>query len=194
MMIKRLYQKIALIFSLLFLSACQSTLIKEDGRYIEVSSQASIEITESIEVGPNSARAFLQNGELIYSGQLNLYDVNCEIEINTVSEKRQTIEAGVFDIRSISQDQSPIVKQQGVKKEIMVASLGTEWQEVAWDSNSPVDIKRFYRFKLTARDSSSKSEVRSVTCRGAQDTPFNARLPSSEEMKNAGGHYLKFNF
>ena len=138
----RHYLKIASIFSLLFLSACQSTLINENGRYVEVISQASIEITESIEVTPNSARAYFQNGELISPSQLNLYDINCEVEINTVSENRQIIEAGVFDIRSISQDQSPIVKQQELKKEILVASLDIEWKELAWYYNSPVDIKR----------------------------------------------------
>ena len=191
---KRYCNNIITLCSLFLLSACQSALIKEDGKYVEISRQASIEITESLEVAPNSARAFLQNGEIISNGRLNLYDVNCEVEINTVSEQRQTINAGVFDVISISQDKSPIVNKKELPKAIMVASLGSTWQNIAWYYNSPVDIKRFYRFKLSAQDSSSKSEVRSITCRGAQDTPFNAELPTYEEMRIASGHFLKFNF
>lgn len=177
-----------------FLAGCQSALIQTENAYTEVSRQASIEITQVIEVAPGSARAFLQNGEVISYGQLNLYDINCEIEINTVSEERQIIEPGVFNIVSIAQEESPIVKRKNEKqfmtKPIMIAALN-----YAWFSNSPVDIKRYYRFRLTAQDPESKpgTVVRAMICRGAQDTPYNAELPTYEQMKAASGKYVKFN-
>ncbi len=181
-----------LLLALPFLSACQPTLIQEKNSFIEISSQATIEIMQNIEVAPNSARAFLQNGELINQGQLNLYDINCEIEINTVSEMRQLIEAGLFNIISVKQDESPIVKNSFPDKQIKLASLN-----YAWTSDSPVDIKRYYHFRLSANSDSKKSnnetEVRAIICRGVQDTPYDAKLPSYEEMKAAGGRYLKFN-
>lgn len=190
---KRLCMKkiyfIKIILLAFSLSACQSTLIQNGDSYFEISSQASIEITQTIEVAPNSARAFFQNGEQIFYGNLNLYDVNCEIEINTVSEKRQTVEAGVFTITSVAQEESPIVKREFMKKPVMVASL-----DYAWSSDSPVDIKRYYHFKLLAQDPESKSEVRALICRGAQDTPYAAKLPTYEQMIDAGGQYIKFNF
>ena len=114
------------------LAGCQSaTLIESEGRYVELAA------TASIEVAPNSARAFLQNGEVISITQLNLYDVNCEVEINTVSESRQLIEPGIFDVLAIGQEESPIV----MSKPVMVASL-----TYAWGSDSPVDIKRYFYF------------------------------------------------
>ena len=184
-------KKIALLLILFLLSACQSALIQTDGSYLEIPAQATIEITQPIDVAPNSARAFLQGGDVIPYARLDLYEVNCEIEINTVSENRQIIEAGVFDIISIAQEESPIVKRKGIKKQIMIASLN-----YAWASDSPVDIKRYYHFKVSAQDSKRKSEVvvRAIICRGAQDTPFNAELPTFEQMRAASGQYIKFNF
>jgi len=187
-----------ILFSLFVLSACQPALIRSDEAYISISNEATIEITQAIEVSPNSARAFLQEGEVIPYEQLNLYEVNCEIEVNTVSEDRQTIEAGVFNIISILQDESLIVDNENEKDELMVATLGFSRELAAFgNSDSPVDIKRYYKFKLsplTPKQAGSKTEVRSVTCRGVQDTPFNAELPSFEEIRAASGKYVTFSF
>ncbi len=176
---------IIVIFSLIILSACQSTQIRSEGRYIEADTGATIEILQPLTVHPNSARVFLQNGEPQPQGRLDLYEVSCEVEINTISEQPQTIAPGLFRIMSIVQDESPIVFLQPLK----VAAIGVVWG----NSDSPVDIKRFYRFKLQAVDKNSKSQVRSITCRGAQSEPYNAELPSLEEMRQASGSYLRFN-
>ncbi len=169
----------------LMLTACQSTLIHSNGNYIEADAQATIEILQPLKVHPESARAFLQYGELQPKGRLNLYEVNCEVEINTVSEQPQTIPPGVFRIISIVQDESPIVLLKAVK----LAALNVSWS----DDASPVDIMRFYRFYLQPLEPDSQSDVRSITCRGAQSEPFNAELPSLQEMQAASGLYLKFN-
>lgn len=177
--------KVIVILLIMTLSGCQSAvLIESEGRYVEVVAKPSIEITQAIEVAPDSARAFLQNGKVISMAQLNLYDINCEIEINTVSESSQTIEPGIFNILAIAQEESPIV----MNKSVMVASL-----TYAWASDSPVDIKRYYHFSLSAQDSQSNSQVRALICRGAQDEPVNARLPTFEQMRLASGQYIIFN-
>ncbi len=183
---------------LLLLSACQSALIKSDNMYTEISHQATIEITQVIDVAPNSARAFFQNGELIRYGQLNLYDVNCEIEINTVAEKIQQISPGIYDVIAIRQEQSPIVNRVNTKP-VMVASLSSSWPtELAFSSSSdsPVDIKLYYHFRLAAKkpaENTGQTQVRAVICRGAQSEPFDARLPTYEEIKAASGQYMIFN-
>ena len=184
--------KTTILLTISFLLAgCQSALIRTDNAYLEISPQASIEIMQSIKVSANSARGFLQSGEVISQGQLNLYDINCEIEINTVSESSQIIEPGVFNVISVAQEESPIVKRPFMTKPVMVASLN-----YAWSSDSPVDIKRYYHFRLSAQDPDSKAKtvVRAMICRGAQDTPFAAELPTYEQMMAAGGKYIKLNF
>lgn len=172
---------------IIFLTACQSgaSLIRSDGHYFEAKSQATIEILQPLRVSPDSARAFLQYGELQSQGRISLYEINCEVEINTVSEQEQIIEPGVFRVMSVIQDQSPIV----LLKSLQMASLKVSWG----DDDSPVDIMRYYRFYLKPVDKDSSSQVRAVTCRGVQDTPFEAELPTIQEMQAASGPYLKFN-
>jgi len=179
----------------LSLTACQSTLIRTDSSYFEPSPRSTIEITQSLSVSPNSARIYLQNGEPVFQGRLNLYDINCEIEVNTVSEERQTVNPGIFNVLAVIQDQSPIVMVQPIQ----LASLKYASGGGGGTGNgggSPVDIKRFYKFRLSAQESDSAqsgAQVRSVICRGAQNEPYKAELPTLEEMKAAAGSYIKFN-
>ena len=166
--------KFFVICSIYFLlTACQSTLIQKDAVYYESASSSTLEILKPIEVAPNSARAFLQGGELVPQGKINLYRVNCEVEINTVSETRQIIQPEKFKIISISQNESPIV----MIRPSIVASL-----TYSWASESPVDIKRFYQFRLSPVEPDSKSEVRALICRGVQSEPYQAELPTFEQI------------
>ncbi|MCU7799266.1 MAG: hypothetical protein KZQ70_03755 [gamma proteobacterium symbiont of Lucinoma myriamae] len=174
--------KFFIILSLLLLVACQSPLIQTNTSYLKPVSDSTIEITQSIEVSPNYARAFLQSGNVIPPVRLNSYSVNCEVEINTVSETRQIIKPEKFDIIEISQEESPIV----MLKPVMVASLNHV-------SSSPADIKRFFRFHLSAQDPESKSQVRALICRGVQAAHGKAQLPTLEQMQAAAGTYIKFN-
>jgi len=99
---KRDFIKIfSIVILMSLLSACQNTLIQSDGAYYQISPDASIEITQQLSVPANSARAYLQNGQLLRHTGINLYDISCEVLINTVSESRQTISPGVFTVLAI---------------------------------------------------------------------------------------------
>lgn len=178
-------QYITILIFILLLTACQSTLIRTEQYYLSVSPESTIDILQPLEVFPLSARAYLQNGELIHPNGINLYQVDCEVEINTVSEQKQTIQPGRFNIVAIRQEESPIVMLESTR----VASLN-----LAWFDDSPVDIKRYYYFKVHPTQANSNSEVRAVICRGVQSDPYQAELPTLDEMKMASGDFLKFNF
>jgi hypothetical protein len=169
-------------FVLLVLAGCQQTLIKTNAGYQPESSDSYIVLNKSIVIPPNSARAFFQYGKLIPDARLNLYATDCELQINTVLEVPQTVQPGKFNIIRIIQDQSPIV----ILQPVMYAAIGVVWGY----NSSPVDIKRFYTFRL---ESESQPLVRAVICRGVQDTPFMAELPTLEEMQAAVGEYIQFN-
>jgi len=189
-------KNILTIIAVILLTACQgqNTLIKSDDSYFQISSAATIEITQELSVPANSARAFFQHGGLLSHTGINLYDISCEILINTVSESKQIIAPGVFNITSITQDESSIV----MRKTIQVAALNFDYRQYALGGgggDSPVDIHRYYRFKLSAQDPSEQiTQVRSLTCRGAQDEPYKASLPDFNEMQSAVGQYVKFDF
>jgi hypothetical protein len=174
------------IIVLLLISACQTTSLQNNFYSSGAKdSEASIEILQPLRVPPNSARVYFQNGKMLTNTAIDLYEVNCEVEINTVSEQSQGIAPGLFRITSIRQEESPIV----MFRSMMTASLRT-----VWDNDSPVDIKRYYYFHLVAQDPDSSSQVRGVICRGVQEQPYLAELPTLQEMKLASGEYLRFNF
>lgn len=166
---------------LCLLVACQSPLIQTNTTYLKPASHSTIEITQSLDVHPNFARAFLQSGKVISPLRLNLYRVNCEVEINTVSETRQIIKPEKFNIIRIAQEESPIV----MSKQVMVASLNY--------ASTPTEIKRFFRFHLSAIDPDSKSEVRALICRGVQANYAEAQLPTLEQIQMAVGANIEFN-
>ncbi len=181
-------KKLFLLLILVLLSACRSSLVQTNDGYLEISPQATIELTRSVSVPANSARAYFQGGELLSHSGINLYEVDCEIEVNTVSEQRQTIAPGIFRVIAVAQEESPIVRRDW-RKPVQLAALN-----FAWADDSPVDVKLYYQFKLAEIKPQSGAQVRAVICRGAQDDPYNARLPTYEEMHFASGDYLKFNF
>ena len=175
---------LASMLSLLFLTACQSILIQSQSQYIPVRSDATIEILKELEVFADSARAFLQQGQQIHPNALNLYDVNCEVEVNTVSEHKQVIKPGRYHVISVQQEESPIVLLHPVQ----LAAL-----RLSWVNDAPVDIKRYYYFRLQSAKTETMSSVRAVICRGIQDAPYKAQLPTLEQMTQAVGQYLHFN-
>jgi hypothetical protein len=174
------------ILLVIILSGCQSVKIKQDDQFISIAQDSTIEIMRSIKVPPNSARAYLQNGNLLPGTGINYYQVNCEIEINTVAEKYQTVQPGKFKVKSVRMEESPIV----MSKPVLYASL----KLTSTDSDSPVDIKRYYHFALQSIDSNEESDVRALICRGILEEPYLAELPTFEEMQQASGDYIKFNF
>lgn len=83
-----------------------------------------------------------------------------------------------------------------MRKAIQFAALNFNYQQYAFGGvggGSPVDIQRYYHFKLSAQDPSKQiTQVRSLTCRGVQDTPYKAILPTFNEMQAALGQFVKF--
>lgn len=171
---------LSIVVFVFFLTSCQSFQIATDSRYREPASPSTIEISQSLNVFPDTARAFLQNGAVISQEQLNLYQVNCEVEIATVAEVQRSISPGIFTITAMVQDESPIV----MRKPIMVAAL-------YYASSTPPDIKRYYRFHLASQQTEGQSSVRALICRGSQAAHNEAELPTLEQMQAAVGDYIK---
>lgn len=160
---------------ILVISACQTPLIQphKQGEYVSISPKAWIEVKNKVSVEADSARAFFQLGELIHSSRLNLYEVNCELEVRDVLDTEQTISPDRFKIIKAQQDQSPIVFFPNQKIHYAINR-----------EEGPSDIKRFWKFTL---QSQQQPNVMHLICRGVQDFPANAELPTVEEMQQALG-------
>lgn len=182
LMIKRTLAFILLMASLL-LGACQQDLLKpqiqtqERSRFQPIATRAWIEINQPLIVYAGHARAYLQGGRIIQPSELNLYAVDCEVEITTVSEQNQQVPAGRYAISKTDILASPIVWLPGQK------------QYLAWFGfdRDGMDIKRFYKFYL---QSSQAPQVLHLFCRGIQDSRSQAELPTLRQMRAAVGDYI----
>jgi len=175
----KMKNQLQLLLILMLLTACKVPVIKqqEHGQYYPIAQNAWIEIQQKARIEPDNARAYFQDGKWIHPSSLNLYEVNCELEVRDVVEKYQWINPGKFEIIRTQQDQSPIVFGPGKSTTL------------AWNQDqAPSDIKRFWKFTLQSKQ---QANVMHFICRGVQDSPYNATLPTSTEMQTAVGQHIK---
>ncbi len=167
------------IISILFLISCKGMQIQVDNnlQFEKFSQTAWIEIKQELRVEAENARSYLQKGKQIHPASLNTMITDCEIEIRTVLEETQIIYPGRFDIVSIGNEVSPIVFMENTKINVAFAGGG-----------APVDVKRFWRFKL---HSEKHPEVLNFICRGPLDMPSQAKLPSIFDIKKAVGDNIE---
>jgi len=176
------------IFTFLFLitlilSGCGQMQIEQqsNGHFHALKDKAWIKIIKEIPVPAEQARVFLQNGEVINAVNLKLYDTNCELKLNQLLPVPQQIHPGKFDIISASAEESTIVfSTPGRIRSQYAANLQL--------AHTPSNVKRFWRFTLK---SETQPNVKHIVCRGPEDFPSNAKLPSYSEMQQSVGNYIE---
>ncbi len=170
-------QWIIALTSLLLIS-CTGMKIQPNAKssFEKFSQTPWIEVKEALKVSPTNARAYLQNGKQISPSQLNLYQTNCEIEVNKVLDIEQIIYPGRYEITHISTREGPVVFLKHSKVQYAMGG-----------GRSSIDIKRTWRFKL---QSQQYPNVLFMHCRGVQDNEFQAELPTIAEIRQAVGHII----
>jgi hypothetical protein len=145
--------------------------------YSPFNKNAWIDIKHSLQVTPENARVYLQNGKQVIPSELDFYQVNCEIEVKQVLDTVQTVYPGRYNIINISLDESSVVFME--TSHIQLAFIGKGF---------PIEIKKYWKFSLQSKQ---YPEVINMLCRGVQDIPFYAQLPTVEEIKLAVGAYIE---
>lgn len=169
--------RLLIILSLvLIINACKPLLIEDKNSYTQIIADAWIELNEPLTVRMEEGRIFMQSGQIIDQAELDLYTVNCELEMQKLSDTKRIIQPDRFDIKGTSQQSSPIV----MARPYQLASL----QMIA---SSPADIKRVWVFLLY---SEKQPEVRALICRGPQNSEESAKLPTIDEMQNTLGELI----
>ena len=145
--------------------------------YTQFNHKTWIEIKNPLQVSPENARVYLQNGKQIKPSELDFYQVNCEIEVQNVLDSKQTVFPGRYEIKTISIDESSVVFMENAK--LQIVSLANSFL---------MEIKKYWKFSL---QSTTHPEVINMFCRGVQDMPFTAQLPTLEEIKQAVGTHIE---
>jgi len=153
---------------------------RTNGKFQEIISNPWIAVQKQIVVPAEQVRVFFQNGQPIEAPALNLYIASCELKLNQLLPVEQNINPGKFNIVNTTAEESSIVQMPAFSANLKYAAN----IQVA---HTPADIKRFWRFSL---NSTQQPHVMHMICRGPQDFPSDAKLPTYIEMQHSVGKYI----
>ncbi len=169
----------ALIPVLLMLSACSQTthtLRDDTNPYQPPSVGDRVALLEPLELPPETARIFLQNGEPMALDAFDRYKVNCNFEVRTLKPETQTIQPDEFIIKRVQALMVEVVRHDPpVRGGLM---------RVGMDDSGSSSVTRGYHLWL---ESEQQPDVMRLSCRGAFDYMWKATPPSIQEIRQALG-------
>lgn len=173
--------RLAATIAISFLTVACSSKITQS--YQQGDSGYRIVLHDALVIAPHQARVFLQDGNVV--GGLNEYHPHCSFEVRKLSEQSQTIQPDTFVVSRVQH----LIEEVVMLQPVLVAALGNN---LAFQDYSPSDIFRGFHFWLR---SEAQPDVLRMTCRGALAPPWEALLPSPEEINMALGEKatLKYN-
>lgn len=182
-----LMQRIAALSLAFILGACTSA---PDRALAEL---GLLHLRSAIEIEPNAATARLQYGRIVARNGVQEQDPFCVFEIDTVSEKVQTVPPGRFRISGITRS---IETFAGMP---VMPQFGQFWPtrmnlRVGFgDDDSPTHIYYKTTFRLTDTEQHGQPQVRSLSCMSNQNAPGNAAIMrhlTMAEIRSALGDWL----
>ncbi len=136
-----------------------------------------VRINEDIQVPAGWARVFIQRGEVVSYGTLDLYYPSCNLEVWDVKQEPQLIRPGLFTIMRIRRRDEEVVQRKPAIHASLTVIADVRGSDVAM-------VTRAVRMWL---HSDEQRNVFRLTCRGALDDPPDARFISINEMQTALG-------
>lgn len=174
---------VSLWLSLAVGSACSSWLVMDSSSPFYVPPVGSrVMVKQPLTVPPGKTRVFLQYGKVIPRSERNDYAVNCNFDINTLSDSPRTIKVGVYTVSRSLRRSDDVVSREPLR----LAALGSlAGMMLRGDGGTPV---LFEEIVLTLT-STPPTDLRELACRGAMADPSEMQLPTLAEMRQALGDY-----
>jgi hypothetical protein len=139
-------------------------------------------VKQPLTVAPGKTRVFFQYGQLIPRSQRNDYAVNCNFEINTLSDSPRTIEPGTYTVTRSLRRSNDVVSRGPLRLAARELQAGMLLRD---DGGTPV----LFEEVVLSLSSIPPSDVRELACRGAMAEPSEMMLPTLAEMRQALGDY-----
>ena len=136
---------------------------------------STIVLKEPLTIPPSRTRLFLQQGSAMLLGDFDRYKPNCNFEVRSLTDLRQTISPDAFIVTKVQRMMTEVVRVHGAKPLPMPAGLD--------DQGTPM-ITRGVHLWL---GSEKQPDVMRLTCRGAFDDMWAAQPPSIQEIRQALG-------
>jgi hypothetical protein len=165
-------------------SACSSLVVTDPASPFYVPPVGSrVVVKQPLTVPPGKTRVFLQYGQIIPRSERDDYAVNCNFEINTLSDSPRTIEVGSYTVSRSLRRSDDIVSREPLR----VAASGGLAGVMMFRSDGGTPV--LFEEAVLTLTSTPPTDVRELACRGAMDEPTEMRLPTLAEMRQALGAY-----
>lgn len=164
-------------------SGCSSLVVTDPASPFYVPPAGSrVLVKQRLTVPPGMTRVFLQYGQVIPRSARNDYAVNCNFDINTLSDSPRYIEAGSYTVVRSQRHSDDIVSRQPLQLAALGMQAGMMFRD---DGGTPV----LFEEVVMTLTSTPPSDVRELACRGAMADPSEMQLPTLAEMRQALGDY-----
>lgn len=172
-----------LLVSLAAGSACSSLVVTDSASPFYVPPVGSrVVVKQPLAVPPGKTRVFLQYGKVIPRSERDDYAVNCNFDINTLSDSPRIIEVGSYTVSRSLRRSDDIVSREPLQLAASGVLAGIMFRH---DGGTPV----LFEEVVLSLISTPPSDVRELACRGAIAEPPEMRLPTLAEMRRALGAY-----
>jgi hypothetical protein len=172
-----------MLLSLVAGSACSSLVVTDPtSPYYMPPVGSRVVVKQRLTVPPGMTRVFLQYGKVIPKHARNDYAVNCNFEINTLSDSPRYIEVGTYTVSRSQRRTDNIVRLEPIRLAALDRLAGLMTRR---DDGAPLMFEEV-RLSLT---STPPSDVRELACRGVMADPSEIMLPTLAEMRQALGAY-----
>jgi hypothetical protein len=172
-----------LLFALVVVSGCSSLVVTDPASPFYVPPVGSqVVVKQRLTVPPGMTRVFLQHGKVIPRNARDDYAVNCNFDINTLSDSPRYIEEGTYTVIRSLRRSDDIVRRHAVNLAALKLSAGM----MLWRGDGTPVLFEEVVLTLT---STPPSDVRELACRGAMAEPTEIQLPTLAEMRQALGDY-----
>lgn len=174
-----------LLASLAAGSACSSLVVTDPASPFYVPPLGSrVVVKQPLTVPPGKTRVFLQYGKVITRSARNDYAVNCNFDINTLTDSPRFIEAGVYTVTRSRRHSDDVVSREPLRLAASGSLVGMRFSD--YDDGGTPELFEEVILTLT---STPPSDVRELACRGAMGEPLVIELPTLAEMRQALGAY-----
>lgn len=170
-------------FLVLIATACSHLVVTDPNALYYVPPPGSrVVVKQRLQVPPDRTRVFLQYGKLISQSALNEYTVNCNFEVNTLTDQVRYIEPGDYSVVKSERRTDSIVSSGAIRLATLALSAMIDRRD-----GPPLEFEEI-RLSLV---SEVTPDIRELACRGVITEPSEVLPPTLAEMQQALGRYAE---
>ncbi|WP_455205876.1 hypothetical protein [Kaarinaea lacus] len=167
----------------LALTSCSYVVVTDPtSPYYIPSPGSKVVIHQRLEVPPGRNDVFFQHGKVISRKELNQYNVNCNLNTNSLEDITRYVEPGTYTVTRTTREENSIVQRQTIRLASLSLSIG-----VGMDGGGPSMMFEIVKMRLQGEPGANVTEL---VCRGGLDDPSNMQMPSLAEIRQALGKYV----